>query len=216
MTGIYKITCIKNGKVYIGQAINLESRITNHKCRLKNNYHDNLHLQRAWNKYGSENFKFEIIEECGEDELDSRERYWINFYGYPNTSKTFNHESGGHSNKHLSDETKEKIRQGKMGELNPCYGKQYTKEERKRISDTLKSIPRSKNSLEAIRLSNLKRQVPVLQYTTDGKFIRRFDGIQIAARELGLQASLIHKVCNGIRNKTGGFIWRYEDDTFSE
>lgn len=34
----------------------------------------------AINKYGIENFTFEIIEECSEEQLNNRERYWIAYY----------------------------------------------------------------------------------------------------------------------------------------
>lgn len=65
--GIYKITCISNSKIYIGSSIDIKRRIQNHKAALRNNRHDNIHLQRAWNKYGENNFTFEIIEEYSGD-----------------------------------------------------------------------------------------------------------------------------------------------------
>lgn len=43
----------------------------------KNNKHDNPYLQNAYNKYGKNNFKFEIIEECIVDNLISREQYYL-------------------------------------------------------------------------------------------------------------------------------------------
>ena len=50
--GIYKLTNLSNGKIYIGQSVNVEDRIYKHKMALKGNYHKNDHLQKAWNKYG--------------------------------------------------------------------------------------------------------------------------------------------------------------------
>ena len=61
-TGIYNIRNIINNNIYIGSASNLKNRWNVHKHKLSNNKHVNIHLQRAFNKYGSENFIFEVIE----------------------------------------------------------------------------------------------------------------------------------------------------------
>lgn len=80
--GIYKITNNINNKVYIGQSRTIEKRWIKHKNASNNpndhNYDTPLH--RAFRKYGVNNFKFEIIEECSIDKLDEREIYWINYY----------------------------------------------------------------------------------------------------------------------------------------
>lgn len=51
----------------------------------------------------------------------------------------------------------------------------------------------------------------VLQYDMDFNFIKEFDSTKLAAEETGLSASKINMVCNGKRNHTGGFIWKYKD-----
>lgn len=80
-SGIYKITNIANNRVYIGQSINVNERLKNHKQALKGGYHENLYLQNSWNKYGIENFLFESIESCPQNDLLNRENYWMNHYG---------------------------------------------------------------------------------------------------------------------------------------
>jgi group I intron endonuclease len=60
--GIYKIENKINGKIYIGSSKHIEERFKEHKGLLKNNKHHSKHLQNAWNKYGEENFKFEVLE----------------------------------------------------------------------------------------------------------------------------------------------------------
>lgn len=60
--GIYKISCRKNGRVYIGETTNIERRWEQHKRLLKNHKHGNKQLQGDWNKYGEESFIFEEID----------------------------------------------------------------------------------------------------------------------------------------------------------
>ena len=57
--GIYMITNTIDNKRYIGKSIDLKRRIRKHKYYLSNETHHNIHLQRAYNKYGLEYFKFE-------------------------------------------------------------------------------------------------------------------------------------------------------------
>lgn len=71
---------IINDKKYIGQSTNVKDRLKRHKTNLENNNHNNKYLQRSWNKYGSDNFEFVIIEICNTSLLDERERYWIEYY----------------------------------------------------------------------------------------------------------------------------------------
>lgn len=92
ISGIYKIECLVNGKVYIGQSINIKQRCGAHFSNLKNNRHDNIRLQRAYNKYGKDNFIFEIIEECNTN-LDDVEKYWICYFDSFNNG--FNLTEGG-------------------------------------------------------------------------------------------------------------------------
>lgn len=77
IVGIYKITCIPNNKIYIGSSKNIKKRFFNHISSLKHGKHENAYLQHAFNKYGIDNFKFEVIEECLLEELIQREQYWI-------------------------------------------------------------------------------------------------------------------------------------------
>ena len=64
--GIYKIVNILNNKFYIGSSKNIESRWKQHKRDLKRGGHHSIHLQRAWNMYGENNFKLIIFQKCKE------------------------------------------------------------------------------------------------------------------------------------------------------
>lgn len=76
-SGIYCITNIINDKHYIGSAINFRLRRRLHFNELNRNAHGNLRLQRSWNKHGSENFIFVILEHCEKYKLLELEQYYI-------------------------------------------------------------------------------------------------------------------------------------------
>lgn len=77
-SGIYKIENTLNGQCYIGSAIYLPARLSNHRRALERLSHPNVKLQRAWNKYGAEAFSISIIEEVEDrHRLVIREQYWM-------------------------------------------------------------------------------------------------------------------------------------------
>ena len=78
LSGIYKITCLFNKKIYIGSSANTKRRLKEHVRLLKRNKHINIHLQDAWNKYGEQNFRYEIIEKMHDiKQLPIREKWWL-------------------------------------------------------------------------------------------------------------------------------------------
>ena len=78
ISGIYKITNQVNGKVYIGQSIDIHRRWNDERSRARNQETKEISaIYSAMNKYGIENFTFEIIEECAPEMLSIREQYWI-------------------------------------------------------------------------------------------------------------------------------------------
>lgn len=68
-SGIYKITNKINGKFYIGSSKDLVRRRKDHFRLLKKGINHSVLLQRAVNKYGLDNFVFEILVECSEELL---------------------------------------------------------------------------------------------------------------------------------------------------
>lgn len=157
-SGIYSIRNKINGKQYIGSSKNFKKRFTMHQTVLKHNKHHSIHLQRAWNKHGSDNFEFLILEECSLELLFEREQYHIDSI---DKSKLYNVGSvgGGDNTSHHPNnkEIRENIRKGvrkryaerteeqrkrdseKMkGEKNPNYGNKWSDELRKEVSDIVK------------------------------------------------------------------------------
>lgn len=79
-SGIYKITNVINNKVYIGQSKNIKQRISGHFNKLKNLNHNNIYLQRAYNKYGINTFSVEVLCYCNIEKLSIKESFYIKKY----------------------------------------------------------------------------------------------------------------------------------------
>ena len=130
MKGIYKIRNMINKKVYIGQTDRLNEREREHFYRLERCVHHNEHLQKSFNKYGKDNFKFEIIELT--EDLDDRELYWLNEYGGLNSNNTYNFKDP--KTKEWSEYTKVKQSKSMLGENNPNYGNKWSEEQKEKLS----------------------------------------------------------------------------------
>lgn len=99
-TGIYKITNLNNGKIYIGQTKQaFKSRwLTHLKRGLKAEQGNENKLYKAMWTEGVENFSWEIVAECDVTELNEKEKEYISFF----ESDVW----GYNSNKGISDKTK--------------------------------------------------------------------------------------------------------------
>lgn len=94
MIGIYKYTNKNNGKIYIGRSVN----ITRRKWEHLHNPSSYSYFDQTISKIGEDNFDFEIIEECQENELCEKEKYWIKYYNccvLDNRKKGYNLTRGG-------------------------------------------------------------------------------------------------------------------------
>ena len=77
LCGVYRIVNKYSGKFYIGSSFNIRRRWDSHRHDLNNGKARNIHLQRAWRKYGEQAFSFEIVELCPQIQLIPREQFWI-------------------------------------------------------------------------------------------------------------------------------------------
>lgn len=214
--GIYTIINIITGDYYIGSSNDVRGRIRSHRSELARNKHSNCHLQRAYNKYGADNFEFKTILLCDlENKLhyeqvlidnmkpayniaitaeapgqglhpsdatkrkisealkgkkpseEHRRKISESLSGHA-LSEEHKHKLSeahkghrpseitrcrlsdahkgivfsedhrrkiGEAQRNMSDETRHKISEAKKGELNPCFGKQYSAEERAKLSE---------------------------------------------------------------------------------
>ncbi len=91
--GIYKQENKLNGKIYIGQSVNIQKRYQQHLYDALNRCEEGTGVDFAIKKYGIENFDFDIVEECPVDKLDEREQQWIAYYDSYNNG--YNRTIGG-------------------------------------------------------------------------------------------------------------------------
>jgi len=84
--GIFRIRNNANGKSLLGSSLNLEGPLNAHKFMLTIGRHQNEVLQNDWNKFGADQFDFEILEAVKvkddpsfsiEDELTLLEQIWV-------------------------------------------------------------------------------------------------------------------------------------------
>lgn len=218
---IYKITNKENGMIYIGQTIQtLEDRWRQHRKKSSTC----LYLKRAFEKYGIDNFIFEMICCCHDTDLDKLEiQYMAEFNSIvPNG---YNLREGGNSGRH-NEETKKKISDALKGRthiIRHQLGKPVTEETKKKISDALKGrtdIIRNHNHFKVGEMRHTEKsknkmsiahKKGVDQYDLDNNFIKSYDSIADAAIEINTCRDNIGRVCSG-RNKTAaGFIWKYNE-----
>ena len=136
MSGIYQIRNCLNNKIYIGSSKNIHTRFIAHKNYLLNNNHVNIHLQRAWNKYGEENFVFELLILCEDYQLKVYEQWCLDNVIKWGTDYNINKVASGGD--YWSGKKRPEFAKKISGKNNPSYGKNFSKEHRNKISDAMK------------------------------------------------------------------------------
>lgn len=248
ISGIYIITCLISNKSYIGQAKDIRKRLREHLMALNyyhkngiNKYKENDHLIKAWNKYGENNFMFDILELCNIDKLNDREIYWISYYkSYENG---YNMTCGGQNNFAVS-EWSDKDRKYFSNIKNPKTvlqidfdgnvvrefwsvaqaSKILNIDSRGIYSCCNKGISKSSSGFiwcykedydngyfNLDYYLNKKEKKPVEQYDMYGNFIKLWNN-GCELKEAGFRPSTINDCCNHNCMSVNGFIWKFKDD----
>jgi group I intron endonuclease len=232
MIGIYKITNRKNGKIYIGQSINIKKRFQEHK-----NCKENRPLYKAFKKYGINNFDFEVICECEKKDLDKLEKQYIRKYKSNISGIGYNLTKGGTNifaiQKKLNDMPKEDFKKWhkKIGAKHK--GKIVSQEQKEKISKTLKEYFKDENNrkrlseqrkgktlssstrlkMSMVQQESMKQYAKkVLQYDLNNNLIAEYESLQDVGRKTGFKVGGISKCCLGKGNTAYGFKWKYDEE----
>ncbi len=187
-SGIYKIINLINKKYYIGSAANINKRFSTHKRLLNTNKHYNNHLQKSYNKYGKENFHFEIIEYVDSYNLIEREQYWIDLLDANNRKKGYNKRliAGSNLGVKASKETKEKLRKSHLGH--------------KRSSTANKKIIKSQYK-------------KICQLNMNGDYIQTFNSLKDAANFINVNYTSGISACAREKIPSAhGYRWCFENN----
>lgn len=132
VSGIYVILHVDSGRAYVGSAVRISKRWNHHLHLLRIGKHHSKHLQCAWQKYGEQAFRFEVIERVADKTaLLQREQFWIDRYNGAN------HEAGFNS----------------VARAGSQIGYQHTPEARAKMSLARKGMGMTPEAIEKMRLS---------------------------------------------------------------
>ena len=211
--GLYKITNLVNGKMYIGQHTTED---------LNDGYMGSgIVIKQAIKKYGVGNFRKEWIgfyEDA--EELDYMERVFVD-ETWVSSSDTYNLCIGGGYSQ-LTEESKRKLAKSVSIAMK---GRVFTDEWKKKISQKKMASnwmrgrtgckhpqfgkPKSQVTRDKIGKANSKT---VFQYTKDMEFAGKYTSQMEAERKTGVYASHISSCCTGKRKTAGGFIWKFVEE----
>ena len=215
---IYLITNKINGKQYIGQTIrdDINTRWKQHK----NNKSANMPISHAYNKYGIENFKFQIICICFDEDCNKFEKEYIQKFNTISPNG-YNLREGGENSRHHPDTINKlsKIMKDKWKITNhPCIGLKYSEEYKKKMSDSVKQTLKEKKingveqnikCLENLKEASEKRKRKIAQYSKENILIKEYNSITDAEKYTNINNRRISEVCNLKSKSAGGFIWKF-------
>lgn len=177
---IYKVTNLVNGKIYIGSSTNYERRIKYHTQYSGSNC---VVLKRAFDKYGLENFKWEILRT-----LDIK----------------------GKSKDELR-KVMEENEQEFLDTL--LFAQEFIRGEDKRFLELGYNLqPIAYSSAKRKESTVAHKFTRVIAYNRDGSFYKEFESIQSASEETGDKYQSIVQCCNNFGNissRKRKYIWRH-------
>lgn len=200
---IYKVTCCVNNKIYIGQT----RQNFNERRRQHEKVEDQTLFHRALKKYHPDNFLWEIIEECDDELLNQRERYWIAFYN--SYGAGYNMTPGGDQDyqglKKWMEANPDKMRLNGSRNLKNFWLERPEEAMEVRNRAAQKAVEKTKKPVRCIEL-NL-----TFESLSDAA---RWSATPNNPNRLATSAQHISRVCHGRRKTTGGYHWEYVENDF--
>ena len=229
MIGIYKITS-PSGKIYIGQAVNIERRKKEYAglhCKNQRKLYFSLV------KYEFSEHIFEIIEQCTIEELNIRERYWQDYYKVLqeglNLRLTGTENASGKQAKDTVEKRAAKkrkpiaqytvdgnlIREWNSGNEASKFLNIHGGDINRCCKGKLKSAGgfiwgyKVGEVKSKITVGSVNNEKPILQYSKENTLIKEWKSAKEASEILQIDRGNISSCCKGKYKSAGGFIWKY-------
>lgn len=214
---IYCIVNVINNKKYIGSTCYFNKRKQLHLKRLNSNIHHSKILQNSWNKYGENNFVFEILEEVKDkNDLLKREQWYIDNHNCEfNICKV----AGSSLGVKRTESTKEKIRKNNLGLKHPEWrnkiksksqgGENHWTKKKKFTEQAKINMSNAQKKLYEQGYQHPNKKI-IIQLDLKGNFIKEWESASVAGKELNINIEAIG-ICARKKSKTsGGFKWEYK------
>lgn len=126
---VYAITNTVNGKRYIGSARHFVTRVAIHRRELRAGEHHSVKLQYAWNKYGEQAFRFDVLLICSPDDRLFYEQRLLDGFGCVKNGYNVLPTAGSNAGFRHTEETKARIGAANKGRK---YGPEVREQMRQR------------------------------------------------------------------------------------
>lgn len=194
-SGIYIVENLIDGKAYIGQSVDMQRRLHDHFVGRKSN----IILQRAILKYGIECFSFRFLEILPNDStiLTTCEQKWIDYYRSLNMSYNICPVAESVKGRITTEQARKNMSLAQTG-------KKYSQETRNKIRNS--KLGKS-NNMELLRSFNEERKKPIyaLNILSGEEFI--FNSRNDASRILLCNVAAIWNVLRGKYKQANGYIF---------
>lgn len=208
---VYKHTNLINGKCYIG----ITSKNPYRRWRKDGSgYKSNSYFWNAIQKYGWSNFEHKILyQNLTQEQAEEREIEMIRYFRSNIHDFGYNIENGGHARGKVSESTREKLREAKLGSKLSDEtkkkiglsqkGKPKSEDHKKKIGDGNRGKKVSDKSKEKMRRTN--RCISVVCIST----MEIYCSVNDASRKTGISDRSIIMCCKGKQKRAGGYEWLY-------
>lgn len=182
ISGIYRITNTITNDFYIGSSKNIKNRYKEHKCKSKWNEQPNNPMYLDMQKYGTDKFSFQILEEVEEEKLKEIEQQFIEAL-----KPTYNSCNAKGLNIERRRETHKKAQKkyektDKRKKAKKEYNKQYQKTDK--FKEYQKEYYKSEKGKESLKKAQNKYQNQLCCFNgetlTLGALSKRFQRVGIA------------------------------------
>ena len=161
-------------------------------------------------KYGIENFKIEEIEKCKDEDLNSREKYWISYYNSYHNG--YNSTEGGDGRTQVNRSMIENM--WKEG-----YSSKQIADKMNIWSSTVINILKELNIYDEeeikyrkmIDIANTQSDKKIIQYDANGIIVKKYNSVLEAARTInGKSSSIWTGITSG--GSRYGYFWGKEGE----